>query len=146
MPIRKELRHLYHGPAWRKIRDRILARAGNRCERCGKPNCAQLQVTRRGIWYDVRCNAWLNDKGKSSAFNWPGLTKLSVYTIRCVLTIAHLDHNPHNNSDENLQALCQHCHLKHDRHFHFANARRTKAARFQQGWLSAEIEHGVRHE
>lgn len=38
MPIRPELRHLYRGPGWQAVRARILARAGNQCERCGKPN------------------------------------------------------------------------------------------------------------
>ena len=27
-----------------------------------------------------------------------------------VLTVAHLDHNPANNTDDNLAALCQACH------------------------------------
>ncbi|MDO7873985.1 hypothetical protein Q5H93_04505 [Hymenobacter sp. ASUV-10] len=34
---------------------------------------------------------------------------------RIVLTIAHLDHGLINHSDSNLAALCQRCHLNHDR-------------------------------
>lgn len=144
MPIRPELRYLYRGPAWRATRARILERAGNRCERCGKPNRERLRVTRGGYWYDDAASTWRNDAGEANGFNYPGMTGYTVYTIRCVITIAHLDHNPHNNADNNLAALCQHCHLKHDTHFHHANARRTRAASVGQGWLSREIEDGVR--
>ena len=31
-----------------------------------------------------------------------------------VLTVAHLDHNPANNADDNLAALCQLCHNRYD--------------------------------
>ena len=31
-----------------------------------------------------------------------------------VLTVAHLDHDPTNNDDNNLAALCQRCHNRHD--------------------------------
>lgn len=143
MPIREELRHLYRGPAWRAIRERILARADNRCERCRKPNRRPLSVTSGGIWFDEQQNAWCNDQGEPNSFCYPGITGREVYVIYCVLTIAHLDHNPHNNADDNLLALCQHCHLKHDQHFHYANARRKKAQKAGQQWLTEEIEKGV---
>jgi len=32
-----------------------------------------------------------------------------------VLTVAHLDHDPTHSTDDNLAALCQACHLEHDR-------------------------------
>ena len=144
MPIRPELRHLYRGPAWRATRARILARAGHSCERCGKPHGAKLRVTRGGIWYDEAASTWRNDAGEASGYNYPGVTGRTVYTIKCVITIAHLNHVSGDDRDENLAALCQHCHLKHDTHFHHANARRTRAAQVGQGWLSREIEEGVR--
>ena len=31
-----------------------------------------------------------------------------------VLTVAHLDHQPENNADDNLAALCQRCHNTYD--------------------------------
>jgi 5-methylcytosine-specific restriction endonuclease McrA len=31
-----------------------------------------------------------------------------------VLTVAHLDHQPENNSPENLRAMCQRCHNRMD--------------------------------
>jgi 5-methylcytosine-specific restriction endonuclease McrA len=38
MPIRKEYRRFYRGQAWRETRERIRARAGDKCEHCGRPN------------------------------------------------------------------------------------------------------------
>ena len=37
---------------------------------------------------------------------------------KVVLTVAHLNHIKHDCRDENLAALCQACHLGHDRHRH----------------------------
>lgn len=49
-----------------------------------------------------------------------------------VLTVAHLDHNPHNNHLRNLKVLCQRCHLAYDRSHHLstrrANRRKAKIA------------------
>lgn len=46
---------------------------------------------------------------------------------RIVITIAHLDHQPENNSPVNLRALCQRCHLGHDRPHHLAVRRARRA-------------------
>jgi len=35
-----------------------------------------------------------------------------------ILTVAHLDHTPENCADDNLQAMCQRCHLRYDQHHH----------------------------
>lgn len=136
MPIRKELQHLYRGPVWRDTRRRILTRAKEKCEFCGKPNRRLVYVTRDGSgrWWPFAPNRIL----------CLYIDKLTVHLIECVLTIAHLDHDPTNNDDSNLKALCQACHLKHDQKFHLANARRTRAKKAGQGWLSKEIEEGVR--
>lgn len=61
--------------------------------------------------------------------------------VGIVLTIAHLNHDPTDNRDENLRALCQWCHLDHDRRFHLGNARRTRARKSGQQWLCAEEVH-----
>lgn len=34
---------------------------------------------------------------------------------KVVLTVAHLNHNPMDSREENLKALCQRCHFRHDR-------------------------------
>jgi 5-methylcytosine-specific restriction endonuclease McrA len=71
---------------WRIIRGLILARAGNRCE--GAPEYPD-------------CRA-------------PNHQPHPVTGSHVVLTIAHLDHDPTNNTWDNLRALCQRCHLRHD--------------------------------
>lgn len=48
MPIRPENKHFYQGPEWEEARERILKRAQNKCEFCGKPNGKLVYVTRDG--------------------------------------------------------------------------------------------------
>lgn len=43
-----------------------------------------------------------------------------------ILTVAHLDHNPANCSDNNLLAMCQRCHLRYDTELHKRNSAETK--------------------
>lgn len=45
--------------------------------------------------------------------------------IKVVLGVAHLNHTPGDDRDENLKALCQWCHLNYDKIHH----RETRAAR-----------------
>lgn len=40
---------------------------------------------------------------------------------KVILTVAHVDHNKNNNRFANLAALCQRCHLNHDREQHVRN-------------------------
>lgn len=40
---------------------------------------------------------------------------------KVVLTVAHIDHDKKNNRFDNLAALCQRCHLKHDLPHHINN-------------------------
>lgn len=88
VPIRPEFRHFY-GREWREeIRPRILARAGNKCERCGAANKAIVR--------------------KRDGVNWTEIQ----------LGVAHLNHDPSDRRDENLAALCRGCHLNYDRLHH----------------------------
>lgn len=48
-----------------------------------------------------------------------------VTGLKVILTVAHVDHDPTHNDEENLAALCQRCHLRHDAKEHASNARRT---------------------
>jgi hypothetical protein len=41
-----------------------------------------------------------------------------IRTTRVVLAAAHRDHDPTNNKPRNLAALCQRCHLLHDKEEH----------------------------
>lgn len=45
---------------------------------------------------------------------------------KVVLTVAHLDHDTAHNSDDNLKALCQRCHLAYDAKMHAVNSAKTR--------------------
>lgn len=126
MPIRPEMRHLYPPPAeWKKIRARILARAGGVCEcrgECGARHQGGRCAVANGAYVVRRTHP----DGSIEASPRPAS---SPYATRIVLTIAHLDHDPTRNDDANLRALCQLCHLRYDRHEHAKNAAATRARR-----------------
>ncbi len=100
MPIKPEDASRYPKD-WQEISRRIRTRAGNRCE--GSPG------------FYPECDA---ANGK------PHPVTGSIV----VLTVAHLDHQPENNTDSNLRAMCQRCHLTYDAKHHAASAARTRHA------------------
>lgn len=108
MPIRPENRLRY--PAdWPVISWTIRwIRALGRCECRGE--CDRVHLTPTG-----RCAA-LNG----------GAT---ITGAAVVLTVAHLDHTPENCHPANLRAMCQGCHLRHDRHHHAETRSTTRARR-----------------
>lgn len=146
MPIRPEMKHLYPPrKEWHAIRERILARAKHTCECdgscgvphngkwCGVPN-HELVVRYRD---DDALETWhphthgtpcLVESCNASEFD-------GARVVRVVLTIAHLDHNPTNNVDSNLRALCQRCHLRYDRHEHLKNGHATRRRNRAIGWI-----------
>lgn len=83
MPIKPENKSRYPKD-WEQIRNRILLRAGNKCEFCGVEN------------HSMRLN--------------PKTGKV----VKIILTIAHLDHIPEHCDTDNLRALCQKCHNTYD--------------------------------
>lgn len=125
MPILPEFRH-YYGAEWRKvIRPRILERDKHCCKSCGKPDRARVKVIRDGSgrWLDPKLRAWRDAHG--AVINRPRGGRR--HKIRVVLTVAHLNHDPADNRDENLAALCQRCHLKYDERHHYTTRRRRAA-------------------
>jgi len=135
MPIRPELRE-YYGKEWRTvIRPRVLKRAGGqfdgkgqylggaKCEQSGKPDRKLVDVKSGAgsmLWRltIMGWGRWTRDDRKSfSAWIVRGLP-WRPRTVQCILTVAHLDHNPRDNQDSNLKALCQWCHLNYDRLHH----------------------------
>lgn len=131
MPIRREFRHFYSGAAWTATRARILKRAKNCCEQCGKPNKTAILTGSGGycymVWALCTDGPWRDREGKRVRriqLSFP------VRLIVVVLTIAHLNHTPGDDRDENLKALCQWCHLNYDKiHHHETRAARKDAAR-----------------
>lgn len=130
MPIRKEMRHLYPSRAeWTRIRQRILERAGHACEVCRVPNRVCIV---RGTDHDAGTfmleNGDVHDAETGERLGCArGSEYESSHGLVVVLTIAHLDHDPTNNDDANLKALCQMHHLRHDQAEHIKNAARTRA-------------------
>ena len=89
---------------WNEIRDRILKRAGNKCEFCGVENHALGYRDREGKFIEL------------SGMELETAALDGEKTIQIVLTVAHLDHDEDNHKvkDERLAALCQKCHLNYD--------------------------------
>jgi len=120
MPIRPCDRDRY-SKDWKSVRARIRERAGHRCEFCGIENGSIGRRRRDGSF-----ERWEGTEAEVGALEGVRLTRI-------VLTIAHLDHRPENNDDSNLRALCQRCHLLHDREQHLQNARDTRLGRLDAG-------------
>jgi 5-methylcytosine-specific restriction endonuclease McrA len=139
MPIRPENVDRYP-PDWPIIRDLVLRRARHRCERCGVRNGEKGGRTRGGIWLRT-----LPLGERLGRLEWPepgtwawcsdGTTRDYVRIIRIVLTIAHLDHVPEHCALENLEALCQRCHLAHDLKHHL----QTRYASRRKGLAIADL-------
>lgn len=131
MPIRPENVDRYP-PDWPQIRERILRRAGNCCERCGVANRAIGGRDDKGTF----CPAVPEEQMLRLVWPKPGTVSVCappagqpwerLRIIRIVLTIAHLNHLIEDCSDENLQALCQRCHLAHDAEHHARTRYQTR--------------------
>ena len=102
-----------------EIRPRILQRANNKCEFCGVENHS---VILRGKYNGI--DVYQTDDSKifnaensqyiTSDYVGEVTTSERAMAIKVVLTVAHLDHDTTNNSDDNLKALCQRCHNRYD--------------------------------
>lgn len=127
----------YH-PDWKAISLRIRNdRACNKCEWCGEMNGevvrlnkATRQRERAGFMSSKHSEALdyaraLNDSANDGLGRW--------YPV--VLTVAHIDHDKANNDEANLAALCQSCHLGHDRKYHENNRRYGRNWKRGQGSL-----------
>ena len=114
MPIRAEHRWLYPID-WPQISASIrFGRARDRCEHCARPHLAWVLQMEDGRWWDQDHGHWRDSTGRvrrGEALARPRLT-------RVVLACAHLNHDPTSNRFSNLAALCQRCHLAHDRAEH----------------------------
>lgn len=95
------------------------------CRKCGLPNYATVLSESRTLLCDPQ-------PYKQAIENVGFYHEAEERATVIVLTVAHLDHDTANNSDENLAALCQRCHLRHDAKHHAQNAAKTRAAKVGQ--------------
>jgi hypothetical protein len=145
MPIRPALRKFYSGPAWRETRKRILARAGGifddrgryrggaKCEECGVVD--RKTALRACSWWTpatLEATVMMGNgtiAGRTiTQLPWQfraqdepamhGFPPEICHWVGVVLTVAHLNHVPGDDRDENLKALCQWCHLNYDKLHH----------------------------
>lgn len=107
----------YH-PKWSLISRLVrYRRAGNKCEWCGAPNG---QVVARGKGASAGTYMLMDGQVFNNCNGAPlGMARGSDYNtrnfVKIILTVAHLDQDPGHNRFHNLAALCQRCHLNHDR-------------------------------
>lgn len=99
-------------PNWKEISLRIRTRSGGQCECVGECGLHQPKCVVGTTPMPRRCI----ERNRQPATYARG---------KIVLTVAHLDHDPANNSDTNLRAMCQRCHLRLDIDQHRRNRARS---------------------
>lgn len=124
MPIRPQDRWLYPID-WPQLTDMIrFRRAGGRCEQCRRPHGQVVNHLGDGRWWCDETSRWKDDHGRLLRLRTPpALLGVEIRTTKVVLATAHLDSNPSNNEAANLKALCQRCHIIHDRPEHLRRRR-----------------------
>lgn len=96
------------------IRPRILERESHCCKFCGIADRLVGWWVAGGAFY----TADQASSGRIPPQDAAALLKKKKHRpepYQLVLTVAHLDHKLIDHSDGNLAALCQRCHLNHDR-------------------------------
>jgi len=96
---------------WTDIANSIKDKAGWKCEQCGKP-CRNGETVDEFISKSYRAGMTNYNRQLLTYDEWDEIVKKAPG--RFVLTVAHLDHDPSNNSTRNLKALCSVCHLRYD--------------------------------
>jgi integrase-like protein/resolvase-like protein len=94
-------------------------RAEGRCQRCRRPHLTLIRCLPDGRWFDEQATTWRDRRGRTA--RWSDLVEATQFQMtRVVLAAAHLDSDPTNSRLTDLRALCQRCHLLHDRSHHLA--------------------------
>ena len=120
MPIRPENRDRYPDD-WKAISQAVRDRAGNRCEQCGVSNYAMIYRGSHGdrpAWRYAADSVFIPSRRPDDGSEMPGTTwddfEKARGTVKVILTVAHLDHQPENCDLANLKCLCQRCHNAYD--------------------------------
>lgn len=139
MPIKPELRGFYPIDWTELSRSVRFRRAKGACEHCGRPHGKLVCALSDGRWYDDACGAWRSGEGEPLQVNLPPPANLPEgfghRWTEVRLACAHLNHDIADNSSANLAALCQRCHMNHDRPHHLARRRVTYLLRRAMGDL-----------
>lgn len=114
-----------------EICPRILERANNCCEFCGLQNNTRGYRDKKGNFYSLKqVFDDLDNMGYdyfehelSNCVDNRGFIKKS---IQIILIVTHLDYDIANNSDDNLKALCQRCHLNYNLEHHQKNRKENR--------------------
>jgi hypothetical protein len=126
VPIKPEYRYFYPID-WPQLSAVIrFGRAKGRCEACGRPHLRWVCHLGDGRWWDAEIGAWRTGAGRRvrrriEVEDLQGM----VRSTRVVLATAHRNHDPSDCADTNLAALCQRCHILHDRPEHRRRRRVT---------------------
>ena len=145
MPIRPENRGRYPKD-WPQIAANIRARAGDVCEACGVPNGKFIRraVSEKGVpvWRLSSDPAYCNGYSAADGTEVPDTMEDECgygRSVRVVLTVAHLDHQPENCDPDNLRAWCQRCHNAYDAPMRRAGIKsRARAERAVSDMFAAE--------
>ncbi len=119
MPIQPQHRWFYPID-WPQLSAVIrFKRAKGRCEGCRRPHGKLVCHLGDGRWWDAQARVWRDGRGKPLKGLRPlRLWREPISSTRVFLACAHVDHDPTNNRARNLKALCQRCHMLHDRQEH----------------------------
>ena len=135
MPIRRHHRFFYPID-WVQLSNMIrFRRAKGRCEACGRPHGETVAHLGDGRWWDSEAGLWRSGKGRVVRNLPPLALDAALKRTKVVLACAHLDHDPGNNEMSNLKALCQRCHILHDKQEHLRQRRITYSKRRALGDL-----------
>lgn len=134
---------------WDDISRRIRNRDGWKCKWCGVENGAVGSRDKKGRWYSEAEIIEMDDETCYELFGQ------QAKRIKIVLTVAHLGvdkpgqpgsgdvHDKMDCRDENLESLCQKCHLNYDRNEHIINAAATRRRRkIEAGQIEMRLDTG----
>jgi hypothetical protein len=151
MPVAKQYRRFYRGPAWEQVREDCLKRCKGLCEDCGKPHRKTVYVTRDGTGrYCIGLakmyqNAFLlvssvladlkvlkrskAGRAQVAQLQWIGADGKPaewpkcgyIWKILVIVAPSHQNHTPGDDRPENIRGRCQGCHLRYDRETHRLN-------------------------
>jgi hypothetical protein len=134
LPIRPQHKWLYPFD-WPEL-SRVIRfeRAKSRCEACARPHGKLVRHLGDGRWWDEDARTWRDGRGRVTLTN-VSVEDPDVRATKVTLATCHLDHDPTNNRPRNLKALCQRCHMLHDKPEHL----RRRAVTYRLRWALGDL-------